>query len=429
MTRVLILGSGAREHALCWSLSRSPSVSALYCAPGNGGTAALAENVALNPMDFTACATWAEQHDIDLTVVGPDDPLGGGIVDVFTARGLSIFGPTAAAARIESSKIWAKRLLLAAGVPTAPAEYFTDSASANAYLDQFERTGGTYPLVVKADGLAAGKGVTIAHDGTEARAALAAFLVEGRVGAAGNAVLIETCLSGPELSLFALTDGAHVVALAPACDYKRAFDGDNGPNTGGMGAYSPPGFVTPELLAEIEERILMPTVRALAAADAPFRGLLYAGLMLTADGPAVIEFNARFGDPETQVVLPRLQSDLPELLLATTQGRLASIPPPHWSAEATCAVVLSMTGYPGAYPTGVPISGLDTLDSDLLVFHAGTRRDDDGRLVTSGGRVLSLVARGANVAAARERVYANIERVTCDGARWRSDIGARERIG
>lgn len=421
--RVLVIGAGAREHALCWALRRSERLNALYCAPGNGGTAAIAENVALDPMDFAACADWAERHAIDLTVVGPDDPLGGGIVDVFAARGLRVFGPNKAAARIESSKSWAKALMMRAGIPTARAKTFTDRASAEDYLRE---RGDQYPVVIKADGLAAGKGVAIARDAAEAKAALDDLLVGHTLGAAGDAALIEDYLEGRELSLFALSDGERVVPLAPACDYKRAYDDDEGPNTGGMGAYSPPAFATPELLAEIESRILAPTVHALAEAGAPFRGLLYAGLMVTSDGPYVVEFNARFGDPETQVILPRLKSDLLTLLAATAEGRLGEAGPVAWSDEATCGVVVASGGYPGAFAKGKTISGLDALDGDIVAFHAGTRRQPEGHIVTSGGRVLTLVARGATMAEAREHVYENVGRIRFEGARWRTDIGARE---
>ncbi len=424
--RVLVIGSGAREHALCWALHRSPRLTKLYCAPGNGGTANLAENIALDPMDFEMCAQWAAANAIDFTVIGPDDPLGGGIVDVFQAHGLKVFGPTAAAARIESDKVWAKRLMLDAGVPTARAASFTERAAAGAYLDEYVRQGGPFPLVIKASGLAAGKGVVIAEDADTARAALDAFMVEHQLGAAGSEVLIEEFLAGQELSMFALSDGERVVPLIPACDYKRAYDGDSGPNTGGMGAYSPPRFATPELLATINSRILLPTIQALADAGAPFRGVLYAGLMVTRDGPYVLEFNARFGDPETQVLLPRLTSDFLELCLATAEGRLDTLPAPAWTTEVACGVVIASAGYPGSYEKGLSISGLDALDDDVRAFHAGTRRDEGGQLVTAGGRVLTLVARGSTVAAARERVYANIERVRFAGARWRTDIGLRE---
>ena len=424
--RVLVIGSGGREHALCWALARSPRVTALFCAPGNGGTANLAENIPLDPMDFAACADWASRNHIDLTVVGPDDPLGGGIVDVFALRGLRVFGPTAAAARIESSKSWAKQLMADAGIPTARAERFRDHGRAVAYLDEYARAGGSFPIVVKASGLAAGKGVVVAQSPDEARAALDAFLLEHRLGLAGDEALIEEYLEGRELSLFALSDGTTVRALAPACDYKRAFDGDTGPNTGGMGAYSPPAFATPDLLSEARERILEPAVRALTAAGAPFQGLLYAGLMLTADGLKTLEFNARFGDPETQALLPRLQTDLLDLLLACTRGDLANAEPPRWSSDASCGVVVASAGYPGAFERGHVIHGLDALDDGILAFQAGTRLDADGHVLTSGGRVLTLIALGPTVAAARERVYANVGRIQFEGARWRTDIGAVE---
>jgi phosphoribosylamine--glycine ligase len=424
--RVLVVGSGAREHALCWALSRSSRLGKLFCAPGNGGTSALAENVPLDPLDGAACAAWAAAHAIDLTVVGPEDPLAAGIADTFTARGLRVFGPGAASARIESSKGWAKQLMERAGVPTAHAARFTDRAAAGAYLDDRDGAGATYPLVVKADGLAAGKGVVVAADAAEARAALDAFLVSGALGGAASSVLIEDFLRGTEVSLFALTDGQAVVPLPPACDYKRALDGDKGANTGGMGAYSPPGFVTSDLLDRMVREILRPTVAALNAADCPFRGLLYAGLMVTADGPKVLEFNARFGDPETQVVLPRLESDLLELLLAVAEGRLGAVAPPTCRAEACVGVVAASGGYPGAYTTGLPIAGLQSLDPDVLVFHAGTRRDAQGQIVTAGGRVLTLAALGTTLTAARARIYANLPRVRFAGVHWRTDIAARE---
>jgi phosphoribosylamine--glycine ligase len=424
--RVLVIGTGAREHALCWALARSPKLSALYCAPGNGGTATLAENAVLDPLDFAACAAWAERHRIDLTVVGPEDPLAGGITDAFAARGLLVFGPSQAAARIEGSKAWAKQIMSAAGVPTAHAERFADRAAAQAYLDAYDEGGGAYPLVLKADGLAAGKGVVIAANAREASKTLDDFLVAGRLGAAGATVLIEEYLTGREVSLFALADGARVVPLAPACDYKRALDDDQGPNTGGMGAYSPPGFVPPGVVAEIEARILRPTVAALAAAGAPFRGLLYAGLILTPEGLKVLEFNARFGDPETQVVLPRLESDLLELCVAVARGRLDTAAAPVWRSESAVGVVVASEGYPGPYNKGETIGGLEVLDPDILAFHAGTRREPDGRLLTSGGRVLTLVALGPTVAAARARVYANASHVHFAGARYRTDIASRE---
>ncbi len=425
--RVLVIGSGAREHALCWAVSRSPRLTKLYCAPGNGGTATVAENVALDPADSSSCADWAAAHAIDLTIIGPENYLAGGIADIFMARGLRVFGPRAAATRIESSKAFAKRLMVAANVPTPRAEIFDGYDEAIQYLDRYEAEGNGYPLIIKADGLAAGKGVVKAENGDEARATLDDFMVRRTLGEAGTTVLIEECITGTELSLFVLCDGQRIYPLAPACDYKRALDNDEGGNTGGMGAYSPPAFATPELLARIEATIVHPVVEALAAQGMPFRGLLYAGLMVSGEGePQVIEFNARFGDPETQVVLPRLENDLLELCAAVADGALDRVPPPVWSDAAACGVVVASRGYPGEYAKGFPITGLDTLDPDIIAFHAGTAREPDGQLVTTGGRVLTLVALGATVAEARARVYANIERVYFEGARWRSDIGARE---
>jgi phosphoribosylamine--glycine ligase len=422
--RVLVIGSGAREHALCWAVSRSPLLTKLYCGPGNGGTANLAENVALDPKNAAACADWASDHAIDLVIVGPENALAAGVADTLLARGIRVFGPSADAARIESSKAFAKRLMVGADVPTAHAEIFESYDAAIQYLDRYESEGNTYPLIIKADGLAAGKGVVKADNGDQARATLDDFMVRRILGDAGTTVLIEDCLTGPELSLFSFCDGERIYPLTPACDYKRALDGDQGDNTGGMGAYSPSSFATPELLARIEQTILRPVVQALAAQGSPFRGLLYAGLMVTGDGPQVIEFNARFGDPETQVVLPRLEGDLLELCAAVADGTLESVPPPVWSDEAAVGVVIASRGYPGAYATGFPITGLDALDPEIITFHAGTAREPDDQLVTTGGRVVTLVARGATIAEARARVYANIGRVYFEGARWRSDIAA-----
>jgi phosphoribosylamine---glycine ligase len=424
--RVLVIGGGAREHALCWAVSRSPHLTKLYCAPGNGGTATVAENVALDPTNTAACADWATANGIDLTIIGPENYLAEGIADVFAARGLRVFGPSAAATRIESSKAFAKRLMVGANVPTPHAEIFENYDEAIQYLDRYEAEGNDYPLIIKANGLAAGKGVVKAEKGDEARATLDDFMVRRTLGESGASVLIEECVTGTELSLFVLCDGQRTYALAPACDYKRVYDNDQGGNTGGMGAYSPPAFATPDLLARIETTIVEPVVAALAAQGSPFRGLLYAGLMIHDGAPQVIEFNARFGDPETQVVLPRLESDLLELCAAVADGALDRVPPPVWTAEAACGVVMASHGYPGPYAKGFPITGLETLDPDIIAFHAGTAREPDGQLVTTGGRVLTLVARGATIAAARARVYANIERVYFEGAHWRSDIGARE---
>jgi phosphoribosylamine---glycine ligase len=429
---VLVIGSGAREHALCWALDQSPLLTRLYCAPGNGGTGQIAENVPLDPMDFSACLTWARENAIDFTIVGPDDPLAAGIVDTFQGAGLAIFGPSAAAARIESSKVWAKQLMLECGIPTAPAEFFSDRASAENAISAREAAG-AFPVVIKADGLAAGKGVVVAPSPEVARAALDDLLVHHRLGRAGNQVLIEDYLDGWELSVFALTDGIGFYTLATACDYKRVGDEDRGANTGGMGAYSP-AAVGDDVIAGIEARIVRPALQAIVEkSGAPFRGLLYAGLMITREGPCVVEFNARFGDPETQVVLPRLGGDLLRLCLAAAEGDVLREPAPSFGAEAACGVVMASGGYPGAFEKGKSISGLDRLGEDILVFHAGTERSGTGdQLVTSGGRVLTVVARGETVAEARARAYANVEMIHFEGAHFRHDIGitaAREAFG
>jgi phosphoribosylamine--glycine ligase len=420
--RVLVIGSGAREHALCWALRQSVAVTSLACLPGNGGTAAIAENIPLNPMDFAACAAWAADHAVDLTVIGPDDPLGGGIVDVFQARGLRCLGPTAAAARIESSKIWAKEFMLRHAIPTAPARVVMPATLEDA-VRALHAPDAAYPVAVKADGLAAGKGVTIAHEAAEAEAALRAMIAGGHFGAAGARALVEQFMTGREVSVFALCDGASYHILGAACDYKRAFDNDQGPNTGGMGAYAPADWLPAATLAAIERDIIAPTVAGMAAEGVPFTGFLYAGLMITPEGPRVIEFNARFGDPEAQVVLPLLASPLLDLCLAAAEGRLAAQPPVAWRAGGACGVVLVAESYPAAGSKDAPITGLDALDPDALIFHAGTRRDGD-RLVTNGGRILTVVGLGPDRAAARDRAYANIARIHCAGARYRGDIGA-----
>jgi phosphoribosylamine--glycine ligase len=421
--RVLVIGSGAREHALCWALNQSPLLTRLYCAPGNGGTGQIAENVPLDPMDFSACASWARENAIDFTIVGPDDPLAGGIVDTFVGAGLAIFGPSAAAAQIESSKIWAKRLMLDCDIPTAPAEFFSDRTAAEKAISAREAAG-AFPVVIKADGLAAGKGVVVAPSPEVARSALDDLLVYHRLGRAGNQVLVEDYLRGWELSLFALTDGSGFYILAPACDYKRVGDEDRGPNTGGMGAYSPPA-VGEDVIAGIETRILRPVLQAIVdRSGSPFRGLLYAGLMMTREGPCVVEFNARFGDPETQVVLPRLGGDLLRFCLAAAEGNVLRESPPSLRAEAACGVVMASAGYPGAFEKGKAISGLDRLDEDILVFHAGTARSGSGdQVVTAGGRVLTVVGLGKTVAEARTRAYANVEMIHFEGAHFRHDIG------
>ena len=420
---VLVVGGGGREHALAWKLRASPRLTDLFVAPGNAGTAAIAHNLPIGVMDFDAIAAACRAHRVDLVVVGPDDPLGAGLVDRLQAEGIAAYGPTAAAAQIEASKSFAKDVLARAGVPTASAHVYADAALAFAHLDAEERAGAT-PPVVKADGLALGKGVTVAETYDEARAAVRAALLDGAFGAAGARVLLEERMSGLEVSAHAFCDGATAVPMVYSCDYKRVGDGDAGPNTGGMGVYSPPGFVDDALAERIRSTIIQPTIATMAEMGRPFAGTLYPGLMLTPAGPKVVEFNCRFGDPEAQALLPRLDTDLLAIMEAAGRGRLAEVEI-RWTPGATVAVVLASGGYPGGYPTGLPISGLDDVDTDALVFHAGTRREGD-QIVTAGGRVLTVVGRGATLAEARDHAYANAARIQFDGVHYRRDIALRE---
>ncbi len=417
---VLIVGSGGREHALAWALTRSPAVSRVLVAPGNGGTATIGENLPFSATDIPQLVAAAREHAVDLTVVGPEEPLARGLVDAFQEAGLLAFGPTAAAARIEASKAWAKDVMRAAGVPTARATIVTELQEARTALTDF-----SYPVVIKASGLAAGKGAVIASDRDEAERTLQWMLVERGLGAAADQVLIEEFLNGREASCLVVTDGDTVVPLQPARDYKRLGDGDTGPNTGGMGAYAPVPDVSPELQQQILERIIVPTLDELRRRGIVYRGVLYAGLMLTAEGPKVLEFNCRFGDPETQVILPLLESDLAALLLAAARGTLHEIGALRWQPGAAVTVVLASGGYPGPYQTGFPIEGLDTVPGDVLVFHAGTRRAD-GQVVTAGGRVLNVTAVAPTFAAARERVYAAIRTIRFPGMTYRRDIALAE---
>jgi phosphoribosylamine--glycine ligase len=385
-------------------------------------------NLPVKADDLEGLARNAQENRIDLTVVGPEGPLVAGVADLFQSRGLAVFGPSRAAAQIEGSKSFARDLCRKHDVPIPKYAVFTDSAEAMKHLASLRA-----PVVIKADGLAAGKGVVVAATIDEARRALHDLMVRKVVGAAGERVLIEECLAGREVSLHALVDGETVVPLPSACDYKRVHDGDRGPNTGGMGSYSPPGWFTPEQESEAHRRITVPIARALVKEGKPYLGLLYPGLMVTSDGPKVLEFNCRFGDPETQAIMPRLESDLLELLLATATGRLASAAPVRVSAQAAVAVVMASGGYPGEYQTGKLITGLRNIDADVLAFHAGTvldrpreeaHRDYYQELVpyTAGGRVLSLAALGATHQQARSKVYKNIEWVHFDGAHYRRDI-------
>ena len=421
--RILVVGAGGREHAIVWKLSQSKRVGELICAPGNAGIAALAECVAIPGTDLDAVVRLASERRVDLVVVGPEDPLAAGLADRLVAVGIPVAGHSAAATRIESSKAWAKELMAAAGIPTARSIAVTDREHGLRAIDEIGLGG---RVVVKADGLAAGKGVTVAADRAEAVAALGAIMEDRVFGAAGSTVLIEEFLAGPEVSILALTDGDALRVLAPARDHKRAFDGDAGPNTGGMGAFAPTRIVDDTLLESIREGILAPAVREMAARGTPLRGVLFAGLVLTSEGPRVIEFNARFGDPETQVVLPMLTGDLCAYLTAVATGTLATTPEPTHDGHAV-GVVLASAGYPGSPATGFPIDGLDEVGGDdVVVFHAGTKRAHNGTAVTSGGRVLTVVGRGPDLRTAHNRAYAAAEAITFEGRWFRTDIAHRE---
>ena len=416
--KVLVVGSGGREHALVWKLGQSAKVQDIFVAPGNAGTAVSAQNVAIGDSDIDELLNFAQEKQIDLTVVGPEVPLALGIVDAFQAAGLPIFGPTQAAAQLEASKAFAKQFMHERGIPTAVSHTVTNYEDAVETLQCNVSTNG---IVVKASGLVAGKGVVVCDDAAQAEAALREMLLEGAFGAAGSEVVIEERLSGPELSLLVLTDGKTAVPLSPARDHKRAYDHDQGPNTGGMGAFAPPPDVDDALITHIMQTIVQPTIDGMAALGTPYVGVLYAGLMLTTDGPKVIEFNCRFGDPETQVVLPLLESDLVELMLACVNGRLTpDMVKIHPGACAT--VVMAAPGYPASYPKGLPITGLDALPEDIMVFQAGTTSQDD-QLVTSGGRVLAVTARGENLETAVARAYNGVDHIHFENAHYRKDIG------
>ena len=415
---VLVIGSGGREHALCRAIGASPLCDKLYCAPGNGGIARDAECVDLDVMDFAAVLSRRHDLGVDFVVVGPEAPLAAGIVDSLEAAGVACFGPTAAAARLESSKAFAKALCRRAGIPTADFARFTDFDAARAHL---RRVGA--PIVVKASGLAAGKGVTVALSLAEAESALAA-MEAGAFGAAGSEVVIEECLEGEEASVFALVDGATALPLAGAQDHKAAGEGDTGPNTGGMGAYSPAPVLDDAMLERAMGEIVRPAVAAMAAAGAPFRGVLYAGLMIGADGPKLLEFNVRFGDPECQVLVARLKSDLLPALMAARDGELANFDL-RWHDRAALCVVMAAKGYPGAYEKGGEIRGLEAVEDDsVTVFHAGTERVG-GRVAAAGGRVLGVTATGPTVAEARAAAYRAVDRIDWPGGFCRRDIGWR----
>jgi len=408
--RVLVIGAGGREHALAWKLSRDSARPQVFVSPGNPGTAEAAENVPISPTDIQGLVEFGERSAIDLTVVGPEAPLAEGIVDAFRARGLRIFGPTRAAARLESSKAFAKDLMRQYGIPTASFQIFNRPAPAIEYVRRHPAA------VVKADGLAAGKGVVVAQTVDEAERAVEDMMVRATLGDAGRQIVIEDRLEGTEASLLVLVGPAGVTPLVPAQDYKRLSDADRGPNTGGMGAIAPVGHVQ---LGGIIDKIVEPVVAAMRREGDPYTGVLYAGLMLTAEGPKLLEFNCRFGDPEAQVILPLLETDLASTLIDVLDG---NEPPLIWRREFAACVVLASRGYPARHQTGMPILGLDAVPEDVLVFHAGTRRDG-GSLVTAGGRVLNLVGRGSTLTAAVERAYEGASRVEFEGKQFRRDIG------
>ena len=414
---VLVVGNGAREHAITWKLSQNPSVGNLFVAPGNAGTHFIATNVRIPPDDIPSLIDFASDNSIDLTVIGPEAPLADGIVDSFTDAGLLVFGPSQAASRIESSKAFAKTLMSDCTVPTAASESFTDFEAARAHLDTCP-----IPIVVKADGLAAGKGVTVAQTREQAHQAIRESMLDRAFGEAGDHVLIEECMEGQEVSVFAFVDGAYVSPMVAACDYKRVGEGDAGPNTGGMGSFSPPlaQHWNADMEAEVRRAIMEPVTQGLVNIGAPYRGILYLGMMLTSDGPKVVEFNCRLGDPETQVILPRLKSDFAAILHATASGKLqdAEI---EWDDRACVGVVAASGGYPASYDTGYPIHGIKEAGHEATVFHAGTRLDGD-TVLTDGGRVLTVSAIADTIEQARALAYDNIKRISFKDGFHRTDI-------
>ncbi|OAT86287.1 phosphoribosylamine--glycine ligase [Bacillus sp. MKU004] len=415
--RILVIGRGGREHAIARKLAESESVSQVFCAPGNPGMAEVAECIPVQETDFAVLISFAKEKDIDFTFVGPENPLLDGIVDEFQAEGLKIFGPSKSAAIIEGSKSFSKELMKKYNIPTASYEVFTDIEAASAYI---KKAGA--PIVIKADGLAAGKGVVVAQTEEEALLALEEMLLDKKFGDASVKVVIEECLVGEEFSLMAFVQGENVYPMVIAQDHKRAFDGDLGPNTGGMGAYSPVPHIPEEMVKEAVSMVLLPTAEAMVKEGRPFTGILYAGLMLTAEGPKVIEFNARFGDPETQVVLPRMKSDFGLVIRDLLDGKEISL---EWKEEAVLGVVLASDGYPEGYQKGVSLPELQGLKEDALVFHAGTARNEEGELVTDGGRVLLIAAEAGSVEAAYDSVYEKLHTIRWRGLFYRKDIGKK----
>lgn len=418
--KVLVIGNGGREHALAWKIAQSPRADRVFVAPGNAGTAIDAENVDIPATDVARLLKFVHDNQVELTVVGPETPLCQGMVDIFTKEGLRVFGPSRAAAQLEGSKVFCKKVLRQADVPTAEYRVFRDADSAALYLNSQRED---LPVVVKADGLAAGKGVIVCSNRNEALEAVRRIAIDKEFGAAGKQLVIEERLEGEEASVLAITDGRTLLVLPPAQDHKRAFDGDTGPNTGGMGAYSPTPLLDVASLNKIEEQILVPTVHAMKRSRWPMRGVLYAGIMMTPQGPKVLEYNVRFGDPECQPILMRLQSDLLTILEATVDGRLDEIEPPQWDARPSVCIVMASEGYPGNYERGRPIRGLEEAAKlpDVKVFHAGTATLGD-QVITDGGRVLGVTAVGSTIAAAKLQAYKAVKCIRWEGAWCRKDI-------
>lgn len=423
--KVLVVGNGGREHALAWKLGKSPRVDQVFVAPGNAGTAADAENVSVPANDFAGLISFAKKNQIGLTVVGPEAPLADGITNAFSGEKLRVFGPSKVAAQLEGSKVFCKDILHSADIPTAEYQVYRDAESATRFImDRFPIESQDVPVVVKADGLAAGKGAIVCHTRADALDAIDRIAAKREFGDAGNQVVIEERLDGQEASVLAITDGRTIVTLPPAQDHKPARDGDQGPNTGGMGAYCPTPLIDKKTLSWVEEHVLVPTVHSMKRSRQPFKGILYAGLMLTSQGPKVLEYNVRFGDPECQPILMRLNSDLLDILDATVDGRLDEIDPLAWDDRPSVCVVMASEGYPGAYEKGKPIRGLDEANAieDVKVFHAGTSLNDAGQAVTNGGRVLGVTALGSTISAAKLQAYKAVKCIRWEGAWCRKDI-------
>ncbi len=422
--KILVVGSGGREHCLSWKISQSPLVDKLYCAPGNGGTSLVAENVNIPDTDIDQLLKFAVEKKIDLTIVGPEAPLVGGIVDAFEAKGLKAFGPSKELALLEGSKVFAKEIMRKYNIPTADFKIFDQASTAKEYLRQKE-----FPLVIKADGLAAGKGVVIAKDMSEAEGTVDMMMVERKFGKAGEKIIIEDCLEGEEASILLITDGETVIPLVSSQDHKPAYDNDKGPNTGGMGAYAPAPVVNEEFLARIKNQIALPLIEGFKKEGKPYKGILYIGLMIKDNTPFVLEFNVRFGDPETQVILPKLKSDLADLLLRSVEGELSEVEL-VWDKRVCLCVVLASGGYPATYEKGKEIKGLETPETsdDVFVFHAGTKLLNSpfgSAFATNGGRVLGVATLGEDIREAQDKAYKAIENISFEKMHFRRDIGSK----